>query len=86
MLLPSGETRWLSAGAGRCPTNGGTAVRLLGAGYDTTVQRVADARVARVLESMPAAFFSLDRDWTFTHANAEAERLLGGAGRSWSAA
>jgi PAS domain S-box-containing protein len=52
-------------------------VRLLGAGYDTTEQRLVDARVARVLESMPAAFFSLDRGWTFTHANAEAERLLG---------
>jgi PAS domain S-box-containing protein len=26
---------------------------------------------------MPAGFYSLDRDWRFTHVNAEAERLLG---------
>ena len=32
--------------------------------------------VARVLEAMSAAFFSLDRAWRFTYVNAEAERLL----------
>ena len=26
---------------------------------------------------MPAGFYSLDREWRFTHVNAEAERLLG---------
>ena len=34
-----------------------------------------DARVARVLETMGAAFFSLDRAWRFDYVNAEAERL-----------
>jgi PAS domain S-box-containing protein len=77
VLLPSGETRWVSARGRALPDERGTAVRLLGAGYDTTAPRVTDARVARVLESMPAAFFSLGRDWTFTHVNVEAERLLG---------
>jgi PAS domain S-box-containing protein len=72
-----GEVRWVHARGRALPDERGVAVRLLGAAYDTTVQRLTDARVARVLESMPAAFFSLDRDWTFTHANAEAERLLG---------
>jgi PAS domain S-box-containing protein len=77
VLLPTGDVRWVR-GRGRAVTDErGTAVRLLGAGYDTTDQRDADARIARVLESMPTAFFSLGRDWTFTHANAEAERLLG---------
>ena len=33
--------------------------------------------VTRVLEAMPAGFYSLDREWRFTHVNAEAERLLG---------
>jgi serine phosphatase RsbU (regulator of sigma subunit) len=54
----------------------GNSVRLLGAGYDTTEHRQADARVARVLESMNAAFFALDRDWRFTYVNGEAERVL----------
>ncbi|WP_138759322.1 SpoIIE family protein phosphatase [Modestobacter altitudinis] len=74
---PDGAVRWVQARGRALPDERGVAVRLLGAGYDTTEQRLADARVARVLESMPAAFFSLDRQWTFTHANVEAERLLG---------
>jgi serine phosphatase RsbU (regulator of sigma subunit)/PAS domain-containing protein len=52
------------------------AVRIVGAAYDTTARREGDARVVEVLEAMPAAFFSLDTDWRFTYANAEAERLL----------
>ena len=36
-----------------------------------------DARLVRVLESMPSAFYSLDATWAFTYVNAEAERLLG---------
>jgi PAS domain S-box-containing protein len=76
-LLPAGEVRWIRARGRAVPDERGVAVRLLGAGYDTTVRKDVDARVSRVLESMPAAFFSLDRDWTFTHANVEAERLLG---------
>ncbi len=76
VVLPSGETRWIQ-GRGRCLADGrGTAVRLLGAGYDTTAQRHADARVARVLESVKSAFFTLGRDWRFTYLNAEAERVL----------
>ena len=39
--------------------------------------RTGETRVSRVLEAMPAGFYSLDRDWRFTHVNAEAERLLG---------
>jgi serine phosphatase RsbU (regulator of sigma subunit)/PAS domain-containing protein len=53
-----------------------SAVRVVGAAYDTTGRREGDARVVEVLEAMPAAFFSLDTDWRFTYANAEAERLL----------
>jgi serine phosphatase RsbU (regulator of sigma subunit)/PAS domain-containing protein len=52
------------------------AVRIIGAAYDSTARREGDARVVEVLEAMPAAFFSLDTDWRFTYANAEAERLL----------
>ncbi|GAB3362644.1 SpoIIE family protein phosphatase [Modestobacter lapidis] len=77
VVLPGGDTRWVQGRGRALADERGVAVRLLGAGYDTTAQRHGDARVARVLESMPSAFFSLGRDWTFTYVNAEAERLLG---------
>lgn len=35
------------------------------------------AELVRFLESMPAAFCFLDRDWRFRYVNAEAERLMG---------
>ena len=76
VVLPTGETRWLHGRGRVVPDDDGTAVRFLGAGFDTTSQRHTDARVARVLEAMKSAFFSLDRDWRFTYVNAESERLL----------
>lgn len=76
IVLPTGETRWVAARGRAVGDDSGTAVRLLGAAYDTTGQRDADMRVSRVLEAMNAAFFSLDRDWRFTYVNAEAERVL----------
>jgi PAS domain S-box-containing protein len=76
ILLPTGETRWILARGRALADDGGVAVRLLGAAYDTTRQRHGDARVARVLEAMNAAFFALDRQWRFSYVNAEAERLL----------
>ncbi|PWJ52700.1 PAS domain S-box-containing protein [Quadrisphaera granulorum] len=74
---PGGGVRWVQArGRTLCdPT--GRATRVVGAAYDTTEVHEGEARVARVLESMSAAFYSLDRDFRFTYVNAEAERLLG---------
>jgi serine phosphatase RsbU (regulator of sigma subunit)/PAS domain-containing protein len=76
IVLPSGEMRWIQGRGRALAGDGGAAVRLVGAGYDTTGQRHGDARVARVLEAMNAAFFALDREWRFTYVNAEAERVL----------
>ena len=76
VVRPDGETRWVQARGRALPGEDGTAVRLLGAGLDTTSVRAGEARVTRVLEAMPAGFYSLDRDWRFTHINGEAERLL----------
>jgi GAF domain-containing protein len=77
VVRPDGETRWVHArGRALCGPDG-TAERLLGAAFDTTGERAGAARVTRVLEAMPAGFYSLDREWRFTHVNAEAERLLG---------
>jgi PAS domain S-box-containing protein len=76
VVLPGGGTRWVQA-RGRTVTDAdGTPVRFVGAAYDTTDLRSEDVRVSRVLEAMPAGFYSLDRDWRFTYVNAEAERLL----------
>ena len=73
---PGADVRLVSArGRVLCDPDG-TATRLLGAAYDITGQRGGDLGVARVLEAMPAAFYSLDREWRFTYVNAEAERLL----------
>ena len=77
VVRPDGETRWvLARGRALCGQDG-TSERLLGAAFDTTGERAGAARVTRVLEAMPAGFYSLDREWRFTHVNAEAERLLG---------
>ena len=77
VLLPDGGTRWVHARGRTLCGPDGAAARVLGAAYDATGDRGAEARIARVLEAMPAGFYSLDREWRFTHVNAEAERLLG---------
>jgi PAS domain S-box-containing protein len=77
VTVPGGDTRWVQGRGRVLVDDDGRPVRLLGAAYDTTRQRHGDARVARVLETMSAAFISLDRDWRFDYVNAEAERLLG---------
>jgi PAS domain S-box-containing protein len=77
VVRPDGETRWVQARGRALGGPDGTAVRVLGAAYDTTEDRTGDVRVSRVLEAMPAGFYSLDHEWRFTHVNAEAERLLG---------
>jgi PAS domain S-box-containing protein len=76
VVLPSGETRWVQGRGRALAGDRGVAVRLVGAGYDTTAGHTADARVSRVLEAMNAAFFALDREYRFTYVNAEAERVL----------
>jgi PAS domain S-box-containing protein len=76
VVLPDGGTRWVHARGRTVADHRGRAARVLGAAYDTTGERAGEVRVTRVLEAMPAGFYSLDREWRFTHVNAEAERLL----------
>ncbi|SFU06488.1 Serine phosphatase RsbU, regulator of sigma subunit [Geodermatophilus amargosae] len=76
VVWPGGETRWVQARGRTLADETGAATRVLGAAYDTTAERAAGMRVTRVLDAMPAGFYSLDREWRFTHVNAEAERLL----------
>ncbi len=72
---PDGTVRWIAA-RGQALCEDGVATRLIGAAYDSTAIQDGEARVTRILEAMPTAFFSLDPDWRFTYVNAEAERLL----------
>ena len=77
ICLPGDVTRWISArGRVLCDPDG-VPNRLLGAAYDITDQRGDELGVARVLEAMPAGFFSVDLEWRFTYVNAKAEVLLG---------
>ena len=78
VVRPDGETRWVHARgralAGADGAADAAARRRLR--HHRRARRRARA-VTRVLEAMPAGFYSLDREWRFTHVNAEAERLLG---------
>ena len=76
VIRPDGETSWVHARGRALVGSAGSTVRVVGAAYDTTGQREAAALVTRVLEAMPAGFYSLDRDWRFTHVNAQGEKLL----------
>ena len=76
VVRPDGETRWVHARGQAVPDRYGRAVRVLGVAFDVTGEREAATLVTRTLEAMPAGFYSLDREWRFTHVNAEAERLL----------
>lgn len=78
VVLPDGLTRWVVARGRALAGPDGAAVRLLGAAFDNTVVQDGEARVQRVLEAMPTAFFHLDQQWRFTYANRVAHELLGG--------
>ena len=77
VLIPDGSIRWVGARGRALRGEGGQAVRFVGAAFDNTTAREGEARVARVLEAMPTAFYHLDDTWRFDYVNAEAERLLG---------
>ncbi len=77
VVWPDGTVHWIKARGMALPGADGAAARVLGAAYDTTVEREADARISRVLETMSSAFFLLDDEWRFSYVNAEAERVLG---------
>ncbi|MET1038129.1 MAG: SpoIIE family protein phosphatase [Aeromicrobium sp.] len=80
IVLPGGPARWVAARGRALAGPDGVAVRLLGAAFDTTAVQENEARVSRLLEAMPMAFFQLDPQWRFTFLNSEAQRLLGAVG------
>ncbi|HEX8495553.1 MAG TPA: GAF domain-containing protein, partial [Actinomycetales bacterium] len=74
--LPNGVTRWISARGRRLVSESGE-VHLVGAVFDSTSMHLTRDRVARVIETMTDAYYSVDRDWRFTYVNNRAEKLLG---------
>ncbi|MCW2606484.1 MAG: putative sensor protein [Frankiales bacterium] len=74
IVRPDGSTRWVEARGRMLGPQG--AQRLLGVAYDSTQLRDARDRLARLLETMTDAFYSLDADWRFTYVNRQAELLL----------
>jgi PAS domain S-box-containing protein len=77
VVLPTDEIRWIAARGRALCDERGTTVRMLGAAWDVTTRRLAQDRVAQILEGMSLGFVAVDRDWVITHVNAEAERILG---------
>jgi PAS domain S-box-containing protein len=76
-ILRADGVRWMEARGRVLPDPDGRPVRLLGVAHDSTELRDTRDRLARLLETMSDAFFSLDPDWRFTFVNPEAEKLLG---------
>ena len=76
-IVRSDGVRWVEARGRILTDDDGKPARLLGVAHDSTELREARDRVARVLESMTDAFYSVDPAWRFTFVNAEAEKLLG---------
>ena len=74
---PDGVVRWIDSRGRVLPGPDGEAQRLIGVAFDSTELREARDGVARTLEHMGDAFFSLDSGWRVTYMNAAAERMLG---------
>ena len=77
VVLAGGTGRWVQVRGRAMAGADGTAVRMVGAAYDTTEVRAGEVRTARVLEAMPSGFLTLDHAWRFTVLNGAAEALLG---------
>jgi PAS domain S-box-containing protein len=77
IVRPDGTTLWVAARGRAICDETGAPVRLIGVAYDATMREEGEARVARVMDSLGTAFFSLDRSWRFSYVNSEAERVLG---------
>jgi PAS domain S-box-containing protein len=76
-VLPGGEIRWVRIRGRAFPDMLGAPARVLGAAYDASSDRELRDELTRLMETMPAALVRIDRDWTLTFVNANAEALYG---------
>lgn len=77
IVRPDGAIRWVVARGQVVSDERGSARRLVGCAYDATSLVDVDAAIARVLEEMPTAFVTMDREGQIVYLNATAESLLG---------
>lgn len=82
LSLENGQERWLEIVGEPEPSVTGPRRRIIGAVKDVTETKVAahrlhelDQQLARTFESITSGFYTLDRDWRFTYANHETERV-----------
>ena len=76
VVLPDDGTRWLRNRGRALAGPGRRSVRLIGATYDSTKLREADAQVARILETLPTGFASVTSDFVIGYVNGTAEKIL----------
>jgi PAS domain S-box-containing protein len=83
ILSRAGRRVWVRSIGEPVRDPAGKIVAVQGAFQDISSRKAAEAemrgleaRLARTLESMSDAFFTLDREWRFTFLNSEAERVL----------
>jgi PAS domain S-box-containing protein len=75
-VRPDGKVRWLSV-RGRVLTDSrGEPETMLGVVQDRTETHSYEERLARTLEHIDEAFYSVDFGWRFTFVNSRAEQLL----------
>ncbi|MFC8923147.1 SpoIIE family protein phosphatase [Cellulosimicrobium sp. NPDC057127] len=76
VVRQDGTLRWLTARGRALGGPSGVAEQLVGVATDTTVLRVGEERVRRILDDMTVGYFWLDPEWRFGYVNPEAERIL----------
>lgn len=82
LSLENGQERWLEISGEPEPSITGPRRRVMGAAQDVTERKMAAHRLqdlnqqlATTFESITNGFYTLDRDWRFTYANHETERV-----------
>lgn len=76
LLRHDGTYRWHQILSVPILDESGNLLRWYGTASDVHDIKIHDERLARTLESITDAFYTLDRNWCFTYVNQEAERLL----------
>ena len=77
---PDGDRRWLSVNAEPILSEDGTVDRVVTTGEDVTNikrrERELESELSEIFGRVTDAFYALDDDWQFTHANERAEELI----------
>lgn len=71
-----GQYRWHQVQGLPVKNDDGAVTRWYGTASDVHDSKMNEERLARTLESITDALYTLDRNWRFTYVNQEAERLL----------